>query len=197
MKMVETMADKEKLSALMDGEVIDNALISELEQDPEALLTWKNYHLVGDVIRGEVPEKVEWDIAGSVAVALEDEPAHSTLTNAKLASQEATLEPQPNPIKARRQLPAWLSQLGQVAIAASVTLAVVVGVQQYGVPSQATQSEQPVQVLSTVPWGGSASPVSLTRQSLENSQENLRQRVHSYSSDFDKQMLFGSQSRQD
>lgn len=41
MTMVNRMADKEKLSALMDGEMIDNELILELAQDQDARDTWK------------------------------------------------------------------------------------------------------------------------------------------------------------
>ncbi len=53
--MVKIMADKEKLSALMDGELVDKALIQELEQDQESRDAWQNYHLIGDVMRGEAP----------------------------------------------------------------------------------------------------------------------------------------------
>ena len=45
------MADKEKLSALMDGETIDKALIVDLESDQESMDTWQSYHLIGDVMR--------------------------------------------------------------------------------------------------------------------------------------------------
>ncbi len=41
MTMVNRMADKEKLSALMDGEMIDNELILGLAQDQDARDTWK------------------------------------------------------------------------------------------------------------------------------------------------------------
>lgn len=56
--MVKIMADKEKLSALMDGELVDKALIQELEQDQESRDAWQNYHLIGDVMRGEAPAKL-------------------------------------------------------------------------------------------------------------------------------------------
>lgn len=53
--MVKIMADKEKLSALMDGETIDKALIVDLESDQESMNTWQSYHLIGDVMRGDAP----------------------------------------------------------------------------------------------------------------------------------------------
>ncbi|MEZ8385614.1 sigma-E factor negative regulatory protein, partial [Vibrio splendidus] len=75
------MADKEKLSALMDGETIDKALIVDLESDQESMDTWQSYHLIGDVMRGDAPETPEWNIANSVAAALDNEPAHSAMPN--------------------------------------------------------------------------------------------------------------------
>ncbi len=53
--MVKIMADKEKLSALMDGEVVDKSLLQTIAHDDESLDTWKNYHLIGDVMRGDAP----------------------------------------------------------------------------------------------------------------------------------------------
>ena len=132
MTMVNRMADKEKLSALMDGEMIDNELILGLAQDQDARDTWKNYHLIGDVLRGEAPIHKEWNIAESVALALENEPAHNPLHHSTnvIDLQQARLEAQPKPQQAKRQLPAWLSQFGQVGIAACVSLAVIFGVQE-------------------------------------------------------------------
>ncbi|PWI34625.1 anti-sigma E factor [Vibrio albus] len=152
------MADKELLSALMDGETVDKALISKLEQEPESQKTWQNYHLIGDVMRGEAPETVSWNIADSVAAALENEPNYTQVTT-------PLVESQPTPAQARRKLPAWLTQLGQVAVAASVSLAVIVGVQQYGGDSGQSQSEQ-LPVLQTIPLSGNVEPVSLTRETV-------------------------------
>ncbi|GAL19401.1 sigma factor RpoE negative regulatory protein RseA [Vibrio maritimus] len=67
------MADKQKLSAFMDGDLIDDALIEALENDQESKEAWQNYHLIGDVMRGDEPQSLDWNIAESVALALEDE----------------------------------------------------------------------------------------------------------------------------
>ncbi|MCL9781527.1 RseA family anti-sigma factor [Vibrio sp. S4M6] len=190
------MAGKEKLSALMDGEMIDKSLISELVDDHQGLQTWKNYHLIGDVMRGEAPENPNWNIAESVALALENEPAHNPMsTNTVLNLGDAKLEAQPEPSAARRRLPKWLSPVSQVAVAASVTLAVVLGFTHTGSDNAEQNSASgAVQVLNTLPWGGSASPVSLTRSSVENNSAHTRRVILGYSSDFDKQMLMKSQS---
>lgn len=196
--MVNRMADKEKLSALMDGEMIDNELIVGLAQNPQARETWKNYHLIGDVLRGDAPLHKEWNIAESVALALENEPAHHPLTQSRtvIDLQQARLEAQPKPQQAKRQLPAWLSQLGQVGIAACVSLAVIFGVQQYAGQGSAVEGELPV--LQTIPFAGSAEPVSLTRESVEKHQpesnmQEQRRRVNALLQDYELQLRLNSE----
>ena len=119
------MTDKEQISAFMDNEEMDNAFIESLSQT-ESAETWKNYHLIGDVMRGDTPETQEWDIAVNVALALEDEPAHQlndTVTE--------FMPSQPTPSEAKKTMPSWLPQFSQVAMAACFSLVVIVGVQQY------------------------------------------------------------------
>lgn len=192
------MADKEKLSALMDGETIDKALIVDLESDQESMDTWQSYHLIGDVMRGDAPETPEWNIANSVAAALDDEPAHGSMSKLHQVNVEPTIAPseeQPKPQQAKRQLPAWLQQFGQVAVAACVSLAVVLGVQQYGGSDPAAPEQLPV--LQTIPFAGSAEPVSLTRDSVERpaSEANMqeqRKRVHALLEDYELQLRLNS-----
>ncbi|TFH91671.1 anti-sigma E factor [Vibrio ouci] len=195
--MVKIMADKEKLSALMDGELVDKALITELEQDQESLQSWQNYHLIGDVMRGEAPEIPEWNIAESVALALDDEPAHSTITQLE---QHRRVESQPTPAQARKQLPAWLNQFGQVAMAACVSLAVILGVQQYGGSDPSSPAAETLPVLQTIPFAGSAEPVSLTRSSVEqqsSSEVNVqeqRRRINAMLRDYELQLRLNSEN---
>ncbi|EGA71909.1 negative regulator of sigma E activity [Vibrio sinaloensis DSM 21326] len=198
------MADKEKLSALMDGELVDKALISDMEHDQDSLQTWKNYHLIGDVMRGDAPEKPEWNIAESVALALENEPAHSTYTATSTVvemDEHRVDESQPTPQQARRQLPAWLSQFGQVAVAACVSLAVILGVQQYGGSDPAAPQADQLPVLQTIPFAGSAEPVSLTRSSVEKpnpaSQADIqeqRHRINAMLQDYELQLRLNSEN---
>lgn len=197
--MVKIMADKEKLSALMDGELVDKAFIAELENDQQGLDAWKNYHLIGDVLRGEAPAKPEWNIAESVALALENEPAHTPYNTDKVTNiNDARIEEQPKPRSAVLHLPNWLTQFGQVGIAACVSLAVILGVQQYGENPSAEVDQLPV--LQTVPFAGSAEPVSLTRESVEpaaksdlNVQEQ-RRRINAMLQDYELQLRLHSGS---
>lgn len=195
--MVKIMADKQQLSALMDGEMVDKSLIQQLANDSESIETWKNYHLIGDVMRGEAPERPEWNIAESVALALENEPAHTSFNTNVINIDGMRIEEQPTPQKSRRQLPGWLSSFGQVAVAACVSLVVIVGVQQYGGDSSSPGSEQ-LPVLQTVPLSGSVEPVSFTRDSLEQShaESNIheqRRRVNALLQDYELQLRLNSE----
>lgn len=201
--MVKIMADKEKLSALMDGELVDKALITDMEHDQDCLQTWNNYHLIGDVMRGDAPEKPEWNIAESVALALENEPVHSTHKASERVvelNEHRVEESQPSPQQARRQLPAWLNQFGQVAVAACVSLAVILGVQQYGGSDPAAPEADQLPVLQTIPFAGSAEPVSLTRESVEHSNQNnqatiqeQRRRINAMLQDYELQLRLNSE----
>ncbi|CCO49206.1 Sigma-E factor negative regulatory protein [Vibrio nigripulchritudo SOn1] len=193
--MVKIMADKEQLSALMDGESVDQALISELEHDAEGLKSWQNYHLIGDVMRGEAPERTDWDIANSVALALENEPAHSPVHVSEQVVTPA-VESQPTPDVARVSMPGWLNQFGQVAMAACVSLVVILGVQQYNGENGA-QSQSELPVLQTIPVIGSAEPVSLARESATPSSNEAqlmeqRKRVNALLQDYNMQLRFNS-----
>ncbi len=202
--MVKIMADKEKLSALMDGEMIDEALIAELESDQESMTAWQDYHLIGDVMRGDAPENVDWNIANNVAAALELEPAHTQMPKVQEVHTDPKVTPieeQPKPKVAKRQLPAWLQQFGQVAVAACVSFAVIIGVQQYGGTDPSLPQNEQLPVLQTIPFPGSAEPVSLTRESVQKSasEANLqeqRQRVHALLQDYELQLRLNGDSSQ-
>lgn len=66
---------KEKLSALMDGESFDSELLSSLSQDRTLQQSWQSYHLIRDTLRGDIGQVMHFDIADRVAAALEKEPA--------------------------------------------------------------------------------------------------------------------------
>lgn len=146
------MANKEQLSALMDGDLSEIEVLNELGTDPALQDTWSRYHLIGDAMRGDLPVNLQLDLSDSIMLALEDEPA----ILAPKPAQPAAPQVQP----AGKVIPFVLrfgQQVGQYAIAASVAAAVIFGVQQYqgkdGVPTSP--------VLNTIPVGGSAAPVSV------------------------------------
>ncbi|KHA56955.1 sigma-E factor negative regulatory protein [Aeromonas hydrophila] len=147
------MATKERLSALMDGDLSDVEVLNELGTDPALQDTWSRYHLIGDAMRGDLPVNLQLDLSDSIMAALEDEP--TILAPKPVESKPAA--PQPGTAKVVPFLRRAGQQAGQYAIAASVAAAVIFGVQQYqgqdGLPTNP--------VLNTIPVGGSASPVSV------------------------------------
>ncbi|OEC50961.1 MULTISPECIES: RseA family anti-sigma factor [unclassified Aeromonas] len=152
------MANKEQISALMDGDLSDAEVLNELEMDSDLQDTWGRYHLIGDAMRGDLPVNLQLDLSDSIMAALEDEP---TILAPKPVETALVLQPAVAPVKTDSNVVPLFrrvgQQLGQYAIAASVAAAVIFGVQQYqgqdGVPANP--------VLNTIPIGGSAAPVSV------------------------------------
>ncbi|MDX7736760.1 sigma-E factor negative regulatory protein [Aeromonas caviae] len=146
------MANKEQLSALMDGDLSEIEVLNELGTDPALQDTWSRYHLIGDAMRGDLPVSLQLDLSDSIMLALEDEPAILAPKPAQPAAPQ--VQPAGKVIPFVRR---FGQQVGQYAIAASVAAAVIFGVQQYqgkdGVPTSP--------VLNTIPVGGSAAPVSV------------------------------------
>lgn len=100
---------RETMSALMDDEAEQLELRRVLhasEQDEEVRRTWERYQLARSVMHKE-PWQVSVDLSAGIAAALADEPVL-----------------QATPVRSSR----WKHQLGRVAVAASVTVAVLVGV---------------------------------------------------------------------
>ncbi|MEH8245471.1 RseA family anti-sigma factor [Aeromonas veronii] len=152
------MANKEQISALMDGDLSDAEVLNELGMDSDLQDTWGRYHLIGDAMRGDLPVNLQLDLSDSIMAALEDEP---TILAPKPVETATVLQPAVAPVKTDANVVPLFrrvgQQLGQYAIAASVAAAVIFGVQQYqgqdGVPANP--------VLNTIPIGGSAAPVSV------------------------------------
>ncbi|MGL5305627.1 MAG: sigma-E factor negative regulatory protein [Aeromonas veronii] len=152
------MANKEQISALMDGDLSDAEVLNELEMDSDLQDTWGRYHLIGDAMRGDLPVNLQLDLSDSIMAALGDEP---TILAPKPVETAPVQQPVVAPVKTDSNVVPLFrrvgQQLGQYAIAASVAAAVIFGVQQYqgqdGVPANP--------VLNTIPIGGSAAPVSV------------------------------------
>lgn len=146
---------KEKLSALIDGETVDSSFLSSLSNDQSLQNVWRSYHLIRDTMRGDVGDVIHLDIADRVAAALEQEPVRLV--------PGALPESQPTPSMWQsmpfwQKVRPWMAQLTQVGVAACVSLAVIVGVQQYNQSDDSHNTDSPV--FNTIPIGGQASPVS-------------------------------------
>lgn len=200
------MVEKQNLSALFDGDNIEQSLITQVVNDNQAQQVWKGYALTRDIMRGDAPESINWDISRHVAAALENEAEHHGVTYAPVIEQSqpqtlaqpaaarvTPIEAQPSPLQAKSSLPRWLQQVAQVGMAAGVALVAIIGVQQYNSqPMQADVIGQPP-VLQTIPLAGSAQPVSLTRENLQPNPSEAqilehRKRINAMFQDYELQL---------
>ena len=151
------MIDKERLSALVDNENIDAALLDELGKDESLSSSWQHYHMIGDVMRGETPETVDLDLTSAITAAMDQEPVHHL-------SHETVRQESANDSSFYQKLvQPWLKVGGQIAIAASVAMVVITGVQYSNSDVPSTPGFEPA--LNVMPFAGMAAPVSLSIES--------------------------------
>lgn len=185
---------KENLSALIDGEVLDCEFLYSLSNDKALQKHWQSYHLIRDTMRGDIGDVVHLDIADRVAAALAKEPT-------KLVSAAIT-ESQPLPHTWQKmsfwhKLRPWASQLTQVGVAACVSLVVIVGVQYYNQPD-ATNTSPETPAFNTLPMMGKASPVSFGVPDAGNNVNGQEQhkRVNAVLQDYELQRRLHSEQLQ-
>ena len=168
----------ENLSALVDGELLEDSAVTAVMLDAELAQKWQRYHLVRDVMRKETPSELNFDIAANVAKALEQEP---TVLAPKNSWRDLPVVAQVLPL---------VRNAGQFAVAASVAAAVIFGVQQYNQPLEVDEPNSHILPLSNFGVQGGLSPVSL-EQSRTLPPENAvdqRRRVVSFLTDHQQQM---------
>ncbi|MEI6893635.1 MAG: RseA family anti-sigma factor [Colwellia sp.] len=178
----------ESVSSLVDNytpstdENMSAHLIDNMLKDEELSATWQNYHLIGDVLRDEVPQSLQLDLSQTIADAIAQEatilsPNSSTLTHtstnesvddAVSATKENEIQTTNTVVDARQRFKAKIANLakpmGQVAIAASAAALMIVGVQH----NVADNDIIPNHVVQTVPLSGYANPVSFSVQSPQS-----------------------------
>lgn len=128
---------RESISALMDDEAEQlevRRVLHASEQDPDVRRSWERYQLARSVMHKE-PWNTGIDLSTGIAAALADEPALA--------------------VKPPHSSSRWKTHLGRVAVAASVTVAVLVGVrmvnQDPAATSQMASIERGVPAPSTSP----------------------------------------------
>lgn len=162
----------ETLSSLVDDNLSSIELqkthkpIDSILKDEELSDSWQNYHLIGDVLRDEVPQSVQLDLSSQIAEAIANEATILSPNSASTPSSEEQVASESSQstvqvIQASDRFKAKVAQffkpVGQVAIAASAAVLMVVGVQQ-NVAENSTIT--PNQIVQPVPLGGYANPVS-------------------------------------
>lgn len=117
----------DELSALMDGEATElemHRVLRSIEEDPAQAAKWQRYHLASAILKKEIrpgsgEQMLKLDLASRISAAIAEEP---------VLSQPVVTEPARNTPAAK--FPTWWKPLANVAIAASVATAVVIGWQQ-------------------------------------------------------------------
>ena len=145
----------EKLSAFMDGELDDSGVVDSIKNDSESLAKWRSYHVIRSGLRKEASVMPEFDITAQVAATLDQEPT-VLAPKSKWKSLPVVNKVVP-----------FLRQSGQLAVAASVAAAVILGVQQV---NQQPAAEEPFTTFQTpvipgMPQTGMA-PVSLEQSNI-------------------------------
>ena len=169
---------QEWVSAAVDGE-LDEQTLAELAADADSHEQWRDYHMIGDAMRGELPQTVSIDLSASIMAAIDEEPAI-------IAPKQTTVKAATNPTSSK--VVPLFKQFGQYAIAATVAMVAVVGVQNYN--QETLLDNSPLPVLNTRPLIGSASPVSLQTGAVQQNQSytneqvvDQRRRINSYIQD--------------
>ncbi|MEW6993271.1 sigma-E factor negative regulatory protein [Colwelliaceae bacterium MEBiC 14330] len=183
----------ESISSLIDNfspssdESVSDHLVDNMLKDEHLSRTWQNYHLIGDVLRDELPQSLQLDLSAKISTAIAQEATilspnsatqKPTATDETLVSTSATdvlASQESNVVNASNRFKAVVSRLvkplGQVAIAASAAGLMIVGVQS-NVADNALPIT-PTQVVQTTPLAGYANPVSFSVQEIQ--QSNHRQ----------------------
>lgn len=146
----------EKISSLVDNyratDHESEQAIDDILKDENLSTTWQHYHLIGDVIRDEIPPVLQLDLSAQIAEALQDEPT--------ILAPNRLVDKVNNTFKAK--VVQLIRPLGQLAIAASAAGLMIIGVQQ----NTADNNEiiTPNQIVQTKPLAGFANPVSFNYQ---------------------------------
>ncbi|KZX00555.1 anti sigma E (sigma 24) factor, negative regulator [Pseudoalteromonas luteoviolacea] len=153
--------NEEVTSEILDGECALNGS-NQAQLDAQK---FARYALIGDVMRQKEQSTPCIDITSSVAAALADEAVYNATetTTAKQSDDEKVV-----------QMSFWRRPISQVAIAASVALCTVVGVNNF-MPQNAVDTHS--SVLQSTPLTGFVAPVSFSAEqpALQSADQGLRE----------------------
>ena len=142
----------ETISSVVDNyrsnDQASEQIIDEMLKDEDLANTWQNYHLIGDVLRNEIPQTLQLDLSSQIASAIADEPT--------VLAPSTSKETIPSGFKAK--VIQLMKPVGQLAIAASAAGLMIIGVQQN--TADTNEIITPSQIVQTKPLGGFANPVS-------------------------------------
>ncbi|WP_057832409.1 sigma-E factor negative regulatory protein [Colwellia sp. TT2012] len=180
-----------------DGSVSAN-LVDNMLKDEHLSSTWQTYHLIGDVLRDEVPQSLQLDLSKTIsaAIALEATILSPNSSTQVFVQQDAkgngsssadnvhlpassTVKNTHSVIDAisrfKTKVSSFVKPMGQVAIAASAAALMIVGVQNN--VAENSFSVTPSQVVQTMPLIGYANPVSFSLQSPQGESNQQSQKI--------------------
>jgi len=178
----------ETVSLLVDNFQQSDEKFDAIIEDEQLSDTWDRYHLIGDVIRGDVSSSLPVDFSTSIAEIIATEPTvlAPMSVNKSISSKQA--------IKAK--IVQLFKPVGQLAIAASAAGLMILGVQ-HNVAQNESNAVMPSQVVQTIPFAGVADPVSLNfqqpdRQAQKNAYIEQQRRFQALLSDHQRQIKLKS-----
>lgn len=187
---------RESLSALCDGECDELELrrvLNHVENDAEFREQWSNFHLIGAAMRGESVDTV--DLSRGIMQAIEGEPmdevpgVDQTHTSAGAAAHGDNTEQETASVMQPKAsvLPGWMVS---GAVAASVTMAVLLGARVLSVPdvavghadmtlakAETVQSAPAAMAQTPVEVASVAAGTQMSAAELAAAQERLKQYV--------------------
>ena len=152
------------------NEFVTEHSIDEMLNDEHLSSTWQRYHLIGDVIRDEIPQAIQLDLSNQIAATIAQEPTILAPKTAPITNDLSNSSNKTGAVilsfvaRSKAKVVELAKPLGQVAIAASAAGLMIIGVQQNTVSNDAT-IVMPSQIVQTMPVTGIADPVSFNFES--------------------------------
>lgn len=173
---------KELLSAYLDGENVSPEFTAELCQNQELQQSWHTLHLVRAVVREESEVLLGDDFTAKMATLIENEELFVAETPELIEQPKAVIPP-----KFTTRLKSYLAPVLQFAVAASVCLVAIVGVQTLNQAAQERNATD-VPTLQTLPFTHSVEEVSYNvtdkdtpnRDELEQQNQKINQMLQDY-----------------
>ena len=173
---------KELLSAYMDGEQVNPTFTEQLCQDAELQESWEDFHTIRSIMRKESNVVLGADFTAKMEslIATEEIQMPNAMTSQPLPQEVEN-------VPFMQKLKAWFMPITQVAVAASVCLVAVLGVQSFNAKST-VQSAVDAPVLQTLPFNNGVQEVSynapskdvMTAEQLEQKNKRIGAMLQSY-----------------
>ena len=173
---------KELLSAYMDGEQVNPTFTEQLCQDAELQESWEDFHTIRSIMRQESNVVLGADFTAKMEslIATEEIQVPNVMTSQPLPQEVEN-------VPFMQKLKAWFMPITQVAVAASVCLVAVLGVQSFNAKST-VQSAVDAPVLQTLPFNNGVQEVSynapskdvMTAEQLEQKNKRIGAMLQSY-----------------